>query len=153
MEAVGRKVMHAPIQLKMCELLAVSSEISNYIHDQMRITASFILPLFVIKGSSSPVDINLILPDSLNPTTFALRASVNSVQSLRVCSTLSHHMHLRCHGRSEFVEGGPDERGADCWRGCGWPSKNSVSFVICRVSSSIESEADGTGLVTAVGTV
>ena len=28
--------MDTPIQLKMCELLAVSSEVSNYIHDQTR---------------------------------------------------------------------------------------------------------------------
>ena len=35
-EEVGKKVMDAPIQLKMCELLAVSAEVSNYIHDQTR---------------------------------------------------------------------------------------------------------------------
>src|SRR5438046_826317 len=35
-EAVGRKVMDAPIQLRMCELLAVSTEVANYIHDQTR---------------------------------------------------------------------------------------------------------------------
>ena len=35
-EDVGKKVMEAPIQLKMCELLAVSSEVSNFLHDQTR---------------------------------------------------------------------------------------------------------------------
>ena len=35
-EDVGQKIMEAPIQLKMCELLAVSSEVSNYVHDQTR---------------------------------------------------------------------------------------------------------------------
>jgi hypothetical protein len=35
-EDVGRKVMDAPIQLKMCELLAVSTEVSSYLHDQTR---------------------------------------------------------------------------------------------------------------------
>ena len=35
-EAVGRKVMDAPIQLRMCELLAVSTEVANYIRDQTR---------------------------------------------------------------------------------------------------------------------
>lgn len=35
-EDVGRKVMDAPIQLKMSELLAVSSDVAGYIHDQTR---------------------------------------------------------------------------------------------------------------------
>ena len=35
-EDVGQKIMEAPIQLKMRELLAVSSEVSNYMHDQTR---------------------------------------------------------------------------------------------------------------------
>src|SRR5438045_2829469 len=35
-ESIGEKVMEAPIQLKMCELLAVSTEVSNYLHDQTR---------------------------------------------------------------------------------------------------------------------
>ena len=35
-EDVGKKVMEAPIQLKMCELLAVSTEVAGYIHDQTR---------------------------------------------------------------------------------------------------------------------
>ena len=33
-ESIGEKVMEAPIQLKMCELLAVSIEVANYLHDQ-----------------------------------------------------------------------------------------------------------------------
>src|SRR5271170_7288816 len=35
-EDVWKKVMEAPIQLRMCELLAVSTEVANYIHDQTR---------------------------------------------------------------------------------------------------------------------
>jgi len=35
-EEIGEKVMQAPIQLRMCELLAVSTEVANYIHDQTR---------------------------------------------------------------------------------------------------------------------
>src|SRR5438045_1860340 len=35
-ESIGEKVMEAPIQLKMCELLAVSTEVANYLHDQTR---------------------------------------------------------------------------------------------------------------------
>jgi len=35
-EEIGKKVMEAPIQLRMCELLAVSTEVANYIHDQTR---------------------------------------------------------------------------------------------------------------------
>src|SRR5437762_13619353 len=95
------------------EVTAVTRDAVSTVLD---LTASFIPPRFIIKGSSSPVDINLILPNSLNATCFALSASVNSVQSLWVCLTLSHHMHLRYHGRSEFVKVGPAER-AGCWRG------------------------------------
>ena len=35
-EVVGGKVMDVLIQLRICELLAVSSEVSNYIHNQTR---------------------------------------------------------------------------------------------------------------------
>jgi hypothetical protein len=35
-ESIGEKVMEAPIQLKMCELLAVSTEVASYLHDQTR---------------------------------------------------------------------------------------------------------------------
>ena len=35
-ESVGKKVMDAPIQLQMYELLTVSVEVSNYIYDQTR---------------------------------------------------------------------------------------------------------------------
>src|SRR5439155_12473771 len=106
----------------------------------LNLRASFIPPLLVIKGSSSPVNINLTLLNSLKLTIFALRASVNSEQFPRVCSKLSHHIHLYCQGRSEFEVGaGPGARGF-C---LGCPSKNSVSFEICLVSSSMESDAAG----------
>jgi len=35
-EEVGKKIMEAPIQLRMSELLAVSTDVSNFIHEQTR---------------------------------------------------------------------------------------------------------------------
>ena len=80
-------------------------------------------------------------------TIFALRALVNSEQFLWVCWTLSHYIHLYWHGRSEFeTSAGPGAH--DCCEGC--PSKNSMSFEICLVSSSMESDAAGAGLTSLV---
>jgi len=71
-EEIGKKVMEAPIQLRMCELLAVSTEVTNYIHPQTR---RWRIPLDLntaaVQHDQSAGDVS---------TSFT-RASVNAVQS------------------------------------------------------------------------
>ena len=81
MEAVGRKVMDAPIQLRMCELLTVSSEVSNYIHEQMRKRRVSIVP-------ESGIAANRIIPAMEDSTERVILANVDSAaiaKSLYAC--------------------------------------------------------------------
>jgi hypothetical protein len=70
-EDVGKKIMEAPIQLRMCELLAVSPEVANLIHDQTR-------------RRRIPVDLNAnaTQPQSADDVPIGVtEASVNAVQT------------------------------------------------------------------------
>jgi len=70
-EDVGKKVMDAPIQLRMCELLAVSTEVSNYIHEQT-------------KRRRIPVGLDVSSVQQQSDDSASADASVNAVQLPRI---------------------------------------------------------------------
>ena len=107
-EDVGRKVMEAPIQLKMCELLAVSSEVSNFIHDQTRRRRIPIMEdvnAIVAQQESTSVDANSAQLSTIGKSLYACpsaRAKVLLNDDLQVEALLDDGSELNLMGKGTY---------------------------------------------------
>ena len=81
--------MNALIQLRMCELLAVSTEVSNYIHDQTRKRR---VP--IMNESSDPPSANVVSADSMITQLSAVEKLLYACSSARIKVSLDEEVQM-----------------------------------------------------------
>jgi len=123
-EDVGRKIMEAPVQLRMCELLAVSPGVVTYLHDQTRKRR---VPLGAV--SSASAEDNVISADSnlaqVDKSLYAVpspRAKVVLDEELQVEALLDDGSELNLMGQGTFEKLGHPLDSDITWRINGYDS-------------------------------